>query len=94
MAGHPIIAQEPGVTDDAAAGGHSAGENYLLYLDLLRRLDDQGAAINSALLEGRTADTALQRRAALTTLHTRLRDMAATANDALGRWPERSDVPA
>ncbi|MEV8509658.1 hypothetical protein AB0368_33190 [Actinoplanes sp. NPDC051475] len=48
----------------------------------------------SALLEAHTADTAHQRHTALTTLHTRLRDMAATANDAIGSWPEHGDVPA
>ena len=91
MAGHPTHAHD--VTDDAAAG-HSTSTNYLDYLDTLRTLGEQGAAVNSALLEAHTADTAQQRHAALTTLHTRLRDMAASANDALGSWPERSHVPA
>ena len=93
MAGHPSLADDCDVTVDAVTG-QTGGENYLVYLDILRELDDQGAAVNGALLEAHTADTAEQRRTALTTLHTRLRDMAATANDALGSWPENSDVPA
>lgn len=93
MAAHTTLARDPDARDCAAVG-HSAGENYLLYVDILRELDGQGAAVNSALLEAHTADTAHQRHTALTTLHTRLRDMAATANDALGSWPEHGDVPA
>ena len=93
MPGHTTLAHDRDVTHDAATS-HSAGGDYLAYLDILRALDDQGAAVNSALLEAHTADTTQQRRAALTTLHTRLRDMAATANHALGSWPEHRDGPA
>ncbi|MCM4083902.1 hypothetical protein [Paractinoplanes hotanensis] len=93
MPGHPTLAHGSDVTVDAITG-QSVGENYLFYLDILRALDDQGAAVNVALLEAHTADTTEQRRAALTRLHTRLRDMAATANDALGAWPEPADGPA
>lgn len=93
MPGHPTLAHDPDVTDEAAAGSSASG-NFLLYLDILRMLGDHGAAVNSALLEAHTADTAEQRRTALTTLHTRLRDMAAVANDALGSWPEHGDVAA
>ena len=93
MPGHTTLTQAGDVTHDAATN-RPAGGDYLAYLDILRALDDQGAAVNSALLEAHIADTAQQRRATLSTLHTRLRDMAATANDALGSWPERSDVPA
>lgn len=91
MPGHTALV-DGDVTPDAATSS-PAGGDYLLYLDILRVLDDQGAAVNSALLEAHTADTAQQRRAALTMLHTRLRDMAATANDALGGWPENGDLP-
>jgi hypothetical protein len=93
MAGNPTLAQDSEVTADAAAG-HSASGNLLVYLDILGSLGEQGAAVNSALLEAHTADTVQQRRTALTTLYTRLRDMAATANDALGSWPEHGDVGA
>jgi hypothetical protein len=93
MPGHTTLACDRDATDDAAAG-HPPGSGYLLYLDILRALDEQGAAVNSALLEAHTADTAQQRQTAMTRLHTRLRDMAATANDALGSWPERSDGTA
>ena len=93
MAGNPTLAQDSEVTADAAAG-HSASANYLHYLDILRTLGEQVAAVNSALLEAHTVDTVQQRRTALTTLYTRLRDMAATANDALGSWPEHGDVGA
>ncbi|WP_199515711.1 hypothetical protein [Nucisporomicrobium flavum] len=91
MPGHTTLAHSDDVTHDAALG--PAAGDYLRYLDILRALDDQGAAVNSALLEAHTAGTAQQRQAALTTLHTRLRDMAATANDALGSWPEHGDLP-
>ncbi|GAA0547560.1 hypothetical protein GCM10010172_31700 [Paractinoplanes ferrugineus] len=93
MPGHTTLADAGDLADDAATG-HPVGSDFLLYLDILRALDEQSAAVNSALLAAHTADTAPQRRTALTSLHSRLRDMAATANDALGNWPERSDVPA
>ena len=85
--------QDSSVTGDVVATGHSAGENHLHYLNTLRKLGNLGAAINSALIEAHTADTGQQRRIALTTLHSRLRDMAATANDALGNWAEPDDPP-
>ena len=91
MPGHTTLT---GDATDGAATGRLAGGDYLLYLDILRALGEQGAAVNSALLEAHTADTAQRRQAALTRLHTRLRDIAATANDALGSWPERSDGTA
>jgi hypothetical protein len=93
MPGHTTLAHERDATDDAAAGP-PPGSGYLLYLDILRALDEQGTAVNSALLEAHTADTAHQRQTAMTRLHTRLRDMAATANDALGSWPEHNDGTA
>jgi hypothetical protein len=93
MPGHTTLTHDGDVTHDAATN-RPAGGDYPAYLDILRVLDNQGAAVNSALLEAHIADTAQQRRVALSTLHTRLRDMAATANDALGSWPERGDVPA
>lgn len=92
MPGHTTLVHDRDVTQDAAANRPPGGD-YLAYLDVLRALDDQGAAVNSALLEAHIADTAQQRRAALSTLHTRLRDMAATANDALGSWPKNGDLP-
>ena len=93
MPGHTSLVHDGDVTHDAATK-RPAGGDYLAYLDILRALDEQGAAVNSALLKAHIADTAQQRRTALSTLHTRLRDMAATANHALGSWPEHSDVPA
>jgi hypothetical protein len=93
MAAHTTLARDPDASDDAASG-RSAGEDFLVYLGTLRVLDDQGAAVNSALLEAHTAHTAQRRRTALTARHSRLRDMAATANDALGSWPEPGDGPA
>ena len=93
MAGHTTHAHDGDVTHGAATSRPPGGD-YLLYLNILRALDDQGAAVNSALLEAHTADTTLQRRTALTALHSRLRDMAAAVNDALGSWPERGDGPA
>ncbi|MFI7598225.1 hypothetical protein [Actinoplanes sp. NPDC049681] len=83
MPGH-ILAHGGDVTHDAATS-RMAGGDYLSYLDILRALDGQGAAVNSALLEAHTAYTSEQRQTALTTLHGQLRDMAATANDALGK---------
>jgi hypothetical protein len=73
---------------DPTAGGEPATDDYLAYLDTLRDLGNQGAAVNTALLKAHTADTAHARRAALTELHTRLRHRAATANHALGAWPD------
>lgn len=78
---------------DGEATDETAGDDRLLYLDILRVLGNQRAAVTSALLEAHTADTAQHRRAALTVLHPRLRDMAAIANDALGSWPEHADGP-
>lgn len=72
---------------DAASITHTAepdADVVLTYLDILRDLGNQGAAVNSALLEAHTADNPQRRRAALVELHARLRRMAATANAALG----------
>lgn len=93
MAAPTTLARGPDASDDRAAG-HLAADDILVYLGTVRVLDDQGAAVNSALLEVHTAATVPQQRTALTTLHSRLRDMAATANDALGNWPEPDDIPA
>lgn len=77
-----------------AAGGDTdvrqpdVDDVYLAYLDTLRDLGNQGAAVNTALLEAHTADSAAARRRALTELHTRLRQMAATTNQVLGHWPD------
>ncbi|GLZ00831.1 hypothetical protein [Actinoplanes sp. NBRC 103695] len=90
----PTALVHDGDVPSTSAVGDPASSDYLQYLGILRALDEQSAAVNSALLEAHTAGTAQRRRTALTTLHTRLRDMAATANDALGSWPEHSDVPA
>ncbi|MEU7906422.1 hypothetical protein [Actinoplanes sp. NPDC049118] len=65
--------------------------DVLRYLDVLPELDLHSAAVNTALLEAHTALTPPQCRAALTDLHTRLRIMAATANSALGGWPEQDE---
>lgn len=93
MASQPTVAHDGDGTVDAVTG-QSVDENYLRYPGILRELDDQGAAVSGALLKAHTASDAEHRRAALTTLHTRLREMAATASDALGRWPERGNGPA
>jgi hypothetical protein len=72
---------------DAASITHTAepdADVVLTYLDILRDLGNQGAAVNSALLEAHTADNPQRRRAALVELHAGLRRMAATANAALG----------
>ena len=66
--------------------------DYSAYLDVLSDLVNQSAAVDIALLEARTADTTQTRRDALVDLHTRLRRMAATANDALGPRPPSADV--
>jgi hypothetical protein len=63
-------------------------DDYLTYLDTLRDLGNQGAEVNTALLQAHTADTPAARRQALTELHTRLRQMAATTNQVLGDWPD------
>ncbi|WP_199514283.1 hypothetical protein [Nucisporomicrobium flavum] len=93
MSAHTTPGRDSNIGHDTAAD-RSAGENFLAYLDILRALDEQGAGVNSALLEAHTATTVEQRRTALTRLHARLRNMAATANDALGNWPDPGDVPA
>jgi hypothetical protein len=92
MPGH-ALAHDGDLANDAATN-RMAGGDYLSYLDILRALDGQGAAVNSALLEAHTAYTSEQRQTALTTLHSRLRDMAATANDALGNWPVKGEESA
>jgi hypothetical protein len=93
MSTHTTLGRDSDIGHNTAAE-RSAGENFLAYLDILRALDEQGAAVNSALLEAHTATTVEQCCTALTRLHARLRNMAATANVALGNWPDSGDVPA
>jgi hypothetical protein len=74
--------------DPDAGAGEPAVDAYLTYLDTVRDLANQGVVVNSALLQAHTADTPHGRREALTELHRRLRQMAATINEALGTWPD------
>jgi hypothetical protein len=78
---------ETGVLEHGASET-GAADDYLTYLDTLRDLGSQGAEVNTALLQAHTADTPAARRQALTDLHTRLRQMAATTNQVLGDWPD------
>lgn len=83
-------------TDTPPAGVAAAvlpdPDGVLRYLDILRDLAAQGASVNTALVAAHTADTRERRRAALTVLHTRLRAMAATANQALADAPDPDEV--
>lgn len=87
------MAVDTAAAADASSGaGMPATDDYLDYLKLLRDLDDQAAAVNTALLEAHIADGAQARREAIVELHTRLRRMAAAANDALGRGVQPDGV--
>ncbi|MEU4243987.1 hypothetical protein [Actinoplanes sp. NPDC026619] len=81
-----------------ASTGISSGDpdpdpdEVLRYLVILRELGTHGFAVNTALAEAHTADTPRRRVAALTTLHTRLRGMAAVTNAALATPPDEGDA--
>lgn len=85
MPGHTLASTDR----STATGGGPITDDYLAYLEILRDLGNQGAAVNTALVEAHMADTTPARRAALTALHTRLRRMAATANKALDPDPSQ-----
>ncbi|GAA3952060.1 hypothetical protein [Actinoplanes auranticolor] len=81
-AAHP----DPTDASDMVAG------DYPQYVGVLSDLGNQCAALDSALLEARSADTTQTCRDALVDLHIRLRRMAATANHALGPRSPSPDV--
>jgi hypothetical protein len=78
--------------DRRPASMDQPSDDYSTYLDILRELGSQAAAVNTALIEAHTADTPAACRRALVDLHTRLRHMAATANQALGAGAPAPDT--